>query len=179
MTRHDANDAKIYLMLYWFRNISLPPILIAGKISEDSGIYIETSWVLNKKSRHSRHDQTDGNPLRVTSMHKNPCLSGMFDAFAPADPGVLSDDATMPRMTRLLPIGTVDDANDATIEHSFDPELAIGSRHKERCPYTPEQLAAFAVSHPNLRCCPRTSRRWWWVERRWCESRCKTPCGRS
>jgi len=29
--------------------------------------------------------------------------------------------------------------------------------HSEPCPYSPEQLARFALSHPHLRCCPRTT----------------------
>lgn len=48
--------------------------------------------------------------------------------------------------------------------------------HGEPCPYSPEQLARFALSHPHLRCCSNTTPRWWWVERTWCESNCKKPC---
>lgn len=44
------------------------------------------------------------------------------------------------------------------------------------CPYPDDALAAFAHSHPQLRCCPVTTRPWWWVERVWCQTKCKTPC---
>jgi len=50
----------------------------------------------------------------------------------------------------------------------------------EPCPYSREQLAAFSVSHPHLVCCPATRPHpWWWVEREWCDTKCKTPCGRA
>lgn len=44
------------------------------------------------------------------------------------------------------------------------------------CPYSETELEAFVASHPHLRCCPVTARPWWWVEARWCEAKCKTPC---
>ena len=57
-----------------------------------------------------------------------------------------------------------------------DEDLA----HGEPCPYSDTQLAAFAVSHQHLRCCPATRPHPWnWRERFWCESKCKTPCGRA
>lgn len=52
--------------------------------------------------------------------------------------------------------------------------------HGEPCPYSPDQLTASTASHPHLVCCPATRPHpWWWVERSWCESKCKTPCGRA
>lgn len=44
------------------------------------------------------------------------------------------------------------------------------------CPYTQDQLDAFAASHPHLICCPATKNPWDWRERSWCASRCETPC---
>lgn len=48
------------------------------------------------------------------------------------------------------------------------------------CPYDADTLAQFHRTHPHLVCCPTTTpHAWWWVERSWCESKCKTPCGRA
>lgn len=44
------------------------------------------------------------------------------------------------------------------------------------CPYTDDQLAAFAQSHGHLRCCPATTPPWNWRYREVCATRCKTPC---
>jgi hypothetical protein len=47
----------------------------------------------------------------------------------------------------------------------------------EPCPYPAEQIAAFAASHPGLRCCPATRPHPWnWRPATWCASRCATPC---
>jgi len=54
-------------------------------------------------------------------------------------------------------------------------ELLVGP-----CPYSEIELSAFTVSHPHLVCCPATRPHpWWWVERSWCDTKCKTPCGRA
>lgn len=60
------------------------------------------------------------------------------------------------------------------------PSRAADLAHGEPCPYSADQLAAFAQSHGHLICCPATSGHPWnWRERSWCESKCKIPCGRS
>lgn len=54
-----------------------------------------------------------------------------------------------------------------------DPVRLAGG---EPCPYSEEQLADFAMSHPGLICCPATRpHSWWWRDRTWCPQ-CKTPC---
>ena len=50
-------------------------------------------------------------------------------------------------------------------------ELRAGPR-----PDTPEQVAAFAQSHPHLISCPAARNPWFWIERTWCTSKCATPC---
>jgi len=47
------------------------------------------------------------------------------------------------------------------------------------CPYDDDALARFRESHGHLVCCPATRPAWNWRERSWCDTRCKTPCGRS
>jgi hypothetical protein len=47
------------------------------------------------------------------------------------------------------------------------------------CLYDADTLARFQESHGHLVCCPATRNPWHWRERQWCESQCKTPCGRS
>lgn len=48
------------------------------------------------------------------------------------------------------------------------------------CPYDADTLNRLRNTHPHLACCPVTTPHpWWWVERLWCESKCKTPCGRA
>ena len=51
-------------------------------------------------------------------------------------------------------------------------DLAAG----QPCPYIQDQIDAFAVSHPGLRCCPATRPPWNWRESSWCAERCQTPC---
>lgn len=46
----------------------------------------------------------------------------------------------------------------------------------QACSYQQDYLAAFAVSHPGLRCCPATRPPWNWRETSWCSGRCMTPC---
>jgi len=40
------------------------------------------------------------------------------------------------------------------------------------CPYTADQLDAFAKTHPDLVCCPRAGSGWWWREVFYCASKC-------
>jgi len=48
------------------------------------------------------------------------------------------------------------------------------------CPYDAHALAQFRERSPHLVCCPATRPYpWWFVEATWCETKCKTPCGRS
>lgn len=46
------------------------------------------------------------------------------------------------------------------------------------CPYPEAQIAAFAISHSHLRCCPRTRPAWNWREVAYCTARCnyKNDC---
>jgi len=78
--------------------------------------------------------------------------------------------ATEPESTEELSRHSVAPLSDASTVPADDPT------EDEPCPYSREQLAAFSVSHPHLRCCPSTTPRWWWLERAWCESNCKNPC---
>lgn len=51
-------------------------------------------------------------------------------------------------------------------------DLAAG----QPCLYSKDQLDAFAISHPGLRCCPATRPPWNWCETPWCAEKCQTPC---
>lgn len=41
------------------------------------------------------------------------------------------------------------------------------------CPYTREYLEKAAKEHPDIVPCPATKNEWWWVEIKWCRTKCR------
>lgn len=84
-------------------------------------------------------------------------------------------EAGLPDPERSANVGPMQPPEHPSLAGKSPVSRAATLAHGEPCPYSPDQLAAYAVSHPSLVCCPTTTPPWGWKYKTACLG-CETPC---